>query len=119
MKSDPARFVLLIESLLHRCRQQRFNVTIVNTHGWVRGAGLDTLEAVCQAAQPTHVVLIHGRNPKRNVAAEVFIEAARAAAAEGAPPLPDVIQVSSVVSAQDASKAGQMAAERRMLSMAY
>ena len=40
--------------------------TIVNTHGWVRGAGLDATAALLSPLAPTHILVLVSPNPRRN-----------------------------------------------------
>ena len=60
-KSDPGAFRAAVTGLL---REYRVHLAplgvplIVNTHGWVRGVGLETNQAVVEDVAPTHVVYL-------------------------------------------------------------
>ena len=43
---------------------------VVNTHGWVRGIGLDLLHSTLQAVAPHHIVKVCERNGRVSFASE-------------------------------------------------
>ena len=38
---------------------------VINTHGWVKGMGLDLMRAIATHARPAHIVKFESRNPNR------------------------------------------------------
>ena len=40
---------------------------MVNTHGWIKGLGLDLLTDVLRLLQPSHVICLQGTNPRNNL----------------------------------------------------
>jgi len=74
---------------------------VVNTPGWVRGAGLDLLRATLAAARPTHVVRLSTGNGERDApqAFELF---------EGGnlPPLLEVVELPALTSNKSNSAGG-------------
>ena len=74
---------------------------VVNTPGWVRGAGLDLLRATLAAARPTHVVRLSTGNGERDAppAFELF-EGGRL------PPLLEVVELPALTSNNSSNNAG-------------
>jgi polynucleotide 5'-hydroxyl-kinase GRC3/NOL9 len=62
---------------------------VVNTHGWVRGAGLDALSAALRALPLTHAVRLAAANPKRDLPPGPFwLEEGAGGGSAAAPPPP-------------------------------
>jgi polynucleotide 5'-hydroxyl-kinase GRC3/NOL9 len=65
---------------------------VVNTHGWVRGAGLDALAAALRALSLTHAVRLAAANPKRDLPPGPFWLEEGAGGGAAAPPPPPPLQ---------------------------
>lgn len=65
----PARYAACVAALAAwhaREGEPGAAATVVNTHGWVRGAGLDATTALLTPLAPTHVLVLASPNPRRN-----------------------------------------------------
>mmetsp|Transcript_38173 Transcript_38173/g.107864 ORF Transcript_38173/g.107864 Transcript_38173/m.107864 type:complete len:565 (+) Transcript_38173:240-1934(+) len=69
--SEPEGYLAAVTGLLAwvRSPQSGFGAMpmVINTHGWVKGLGMDTLALILQAAQPSHVVQLACGVPSRDL----------------------------------------------------
>jgi polynucleotide 5'-hydroxyl-kinase GRC3/NOL9 len=70
---------------------------VINTHGWVKGMGLDLMRAIASHAHPAHIVKFESRNPNRKFPTPVV------SAMAAAPRVPTSLSLYSTTSSTPSS----------------
>lgn len=78
-KSDPRLYLLAIQDLVRRYHEEEavrpgaaHTPLVVNTHGWVKGTGLDLMAQMLTNLQPSHLVNLQSSTTNRDLPEGVF-----------------------------------------------